>query len=129
MATPSADGAAAGDRPLASCARTALAAPYRTATPPATPPSAGVTAAAALEVPAKLPVQLKSPTVLSALLMDAGKKALNAGAAGGVAMTANVAALMWLRTTIQFQYRRGCVLRAACARRAGRVCAPALLRA
>ena len=104
MATRNAHGAAADGGPLASwsntsaLARAALAAPYRAA--PAAP--AGFAAAAALEVSAPL----AEATALSVLLLDAGKKALNAGAAGGVAMTANVAALMWLRTTIQFQYRR-----------------------
>jgi hypothetical protein len=41
-------------------------------------------------------------------IMDkAAKSAMRGGTAGAVAMGANVAALMWMRTTINYQYRNG----------------------
>lgn len=41
-------------------------------------------------------------------IMDkSAKSALRGGIAGGIAMGANVAALMWLRTTVNYQYRSG----------------------
>ena len=41
------------------------------------------------------------------ILENAKGKALRGGAAGAVAMLANVAALMWMRTTVNFQYKYG----------------------
>ena len=51
------------------------------------------------------------------VLMTALKKAAGGGAAGAVAMAANVGALMWMRTTVCFQYR--CVRAPAAARSRG----------
>jgi len=42
-----------------------------------------------------------------AVVMEALKRAGGGGAAGAAAMAANVAGLMWLRTTVCFQYRYG----------------------
>jgi hypothetical protein len=91
---------------LPSLARAALRSPYAVTPPRA---SHGFAAAAALEAQQPL-AQAKE---LSQLLSDAAHKALGGGAAGALAMTANVAALMWMRTTIQFQYRRGSAQRSA----------------
>ena len=44
---------------------------------------------------------------LAKILQNAKGKALRGGAAGAVAMLANVAALMWMRTTVNFQYKYG----------------------
>ena len=52
---------------------------------------------------------------LSRVLGTAVKHAAGGGAAGALAMSANVAALMWVRTTVCFQYR--CVRRPFCALR------------
>jgi hypothetical protein len=41
------------------------------------------------------------------------RSALGGGISGGIAMFVNVGALMWLRTTINYQYRYGAVPRAA----------------
>lgn len=41
------------------------------------------------------------------ILENAKGKALRGGVAGAVAMLANVAALMWMRTTVNFQYKYG----------------------
>jgi len=49
--------------------------------------------------------QTKEP--LSETLKKAGKKALGGGVAGAAAMVAQVGALMWMRTTVNFQYRYG----------------------
>ena len=44
---------------------------------------------------------------LSETLKKAGKKALGGGVAGAVAMFVNVGTLMWMRTTVNYQYRYG----------------------
>lgn len=44
---------------------------------------------------------------LADVLKSAGKKALGGGIAGALAMVVQVLALMWMRTTINFQYRYG----------------------
>eukprot|EP00310_Coccolithus_braarudii_P025557 CAMPEP_0183358016 /NCGR_PEP_ID=MMETSP0164_2-20130417/47983_1 /TAXON_ID=221442 /ORGANISM="Coccolithus pelagicus ssp braarudi, Strain PLY182g" /LENGTH=378 /DNA_ID=CAMNT_0025531809 /DNA_START=75 /DNA_END=1208 /DNA_ORIENTATION=+ len=44
---------------------------------------------------------------LSETLKKAAKRAAGGGVAGAVAMFANVATLMWMRTTVNFQYRYG----------------------
>jgi len=44
---------------------------------------------------------------MSEILDKAAKSALRGGTAGAVAMGANVACLMWLRTTVNYQYRTG----------------------
>lgn len=41
------------------------------------------------------------------IMEKAGKSAFRGGIAGACAMGANVAALMWLRTTVNYQYRNG----------------------
>jgi len=43
----------------------------------------------------------------SAVMDKAAKSAIRGGTAGAVAMGANVACLMWMRTTINYQYRNG----------------------
>jgi hypothetical protein len=44
---------------------------------------------------------------LSEVLSNAGKKALGGGIPGMAAMGVQVLSLMWLRTTINYQYRYG----------------------
>ena len=44
---------------------------------------------------------------LSAILAEAGKRALGGGLPGAMAMGVQVGALMWLRTTMNYQYRYG----------------------
>lgn len=41
------------------------------------------------------------------ILADSAKKALQGGVAGAAAMVVNVCSLMWIRTTINYQYRYG----------------------
>jgi hypothetical protein len=41
------------------------------------------------------------------ILNKAGKRALGGGAAGAIAMFTQVGALMWMRTTMNYQYRNG----------------------
>jgi len=47
------------------------------------------------------------PATLSEILDKAAKSALRGGTAGACAMGANVACLMWMRTTVNYQYRNG----------------------
>jgi len=47
------------------------------------------------------------PQDINVVMMKAAKRALGGGIAGAVAQVANVFALMWMRTTINFQYRYG----------------------
>jgi len=54
----------------------------------------------------KLPQQHSSPAV-SEILDKASKKALKGGVAGMAAQGFNVLALMWMRTTMNYQYRYG----------------------
>jgi hypothetical protein len=51
--------------------------------------------------------QAKEQQPLSEVLRNAGRKALGGGIPGAVAMGLNVLSLMWLRTTINYQYRYG----------------------
>ena len=51
--------------------------------------------------------QSKSQPPLKKVLADAGKKALGGGIAGALAMVVQVVALMWMRTTINFQHKYG----------------------
>ncbi|GKZ00597.1 hypothetical protein MPSEU_001011900 [Mayamaea pseudoterrestris] len=44
---------------------------------------------------------------ISEILTNARKSAIRGGTAGAAAMGANVACLMWLRTTVNYQYRMG----------------------
>ena len=44
---------------------------------------------------------------ISEILSNARKSAMRGGVAGAAAMGANVACLMWLRTTVNYQYRNG----------------------
>jgi hypothetical protein len=47
------------------------------------------------------------PPTLQSILEKAGASALRGGTAGAVAMGANVGLLMWMRTTVNYQYRHG----------------------
>jgi hypothetical protein len=49
----------------------------------------------------------KEPQSFREVLQKASASAVRGGTAGAVAMGANVAALMWMRTTINYQYRNG----------------------
>lgn len=49
----------------------------------------------------------ETPPTFEEIMNKAGKSAMRGGAAGAVAMGANVACLMWMRTTINYQYRTG----------------------
>jgi len=54
--------------------------------------------------------ELLDPSVAQSFrqnLSDASRQAFRGGAAGAAAMGANVACLMWMRTTIYYQYRNG----------------------
>ena len=42
-----------------------------------------------------------------AILSKAASRALPSGAAGGAAMGLNIMCLMWMRTTVNYQYRYG----------------------
>lgn len=92
--------------PLSGFGASALRAPYaspRSAAPCA--PCSPLLAASAREdsgLAGRVPPPGTAEVVLTAL-----KKAGGGGAAGAAAMAANVAALMWLRTTVCFQYRYG----------------------
>ncbi|EFJ44445.1 hypothetical protein VOLCADRAFT_82831 [Volvox carteri f. nagariensis] len=65
--------------------------------------------------PAQLPIVAASPAEsapsktkpLSEVLSDAGRKSLGGGIPGMVAMATQVLSLMWMRTTINYQYRYG----------------------
>jgi len=48
-----------------------------------------------------------TPLSASEILNKAAKSAVRGGTAGALAMGANVGCLMWMRTTINFQYRNG----------------------
>ena len=54
----------------------------------------------------------KLPGSLSETMAMAGKKALGGGLSGAVAGVAQVLTLMWLRTTMNYQYRYGSSMRA-----------------
>ena len=62
----------------------------------------GVAASPALMIPAG-----KEGPDLGAVLKKAASRALPSGAAGGVAMGLNILCLMWMRTTVNYQYRYG----------------------
>jgi len=47
------------------------------------------------------------PPTFEEIMNKAAKSAMRGGTAGAVAMGANVACLMWMRTTINYQYRNG----------------------
>lgn len=59
----------------------------------------------------KKPAEEKPP--LSEVLKKAGKRALGGGLPGAAAMVAQVSTLMWLRTTMNYQYRHGTTTAAA----------------
>ena len=67
-----------------------------------------------LQDAAPLPLAMPPPVLYAAaeegpdlmkVLKKAAARALPSGAAGGVAMGLNILCLMWLRTTINYQYR------------------------
>ncbi|CAJ1955629.1 unnamed protein product [Cylindrotheca closterium] len=49
----------------------------------------------------------ETPPTFNEIMNKAAKSAMRGGTAGAVAMGANVACLMWMRTTINYQYRTG----------------------
>jgi len=49
----------------------------------------------------------KPAPTFSEIMNKSAKSAIRGGTAGAVAMGANVAALMWMRTTVNYQYRNG----------------------
>jgi len=49
----------------------------------------------------------KQAPTFSEVMNKAAKSAIRGGTAGAVAMGANVGALMWMRTTVNYQYRNG----------------------
>ena len=49
----------------------------------------------------------KEQPALGDVLKKAAMRALPSGAAGSAAMGLNIATLMWLRTTVNYQYRYG----------------------
>ncbi|KAL6768654.1 hypothetical protein ACKKBF_B11610 [Auxenochlorella protothecoides x Auxenochlorella symbiontica] len=57
--------------------------------------------------------QPSEATPLSQVLRNAGKKALGGGIPGAAAMGIQVVSLMWLRTTVNYQYRYGMTTTAA----------------
>jgi len=50
---------------------------------------------------------VQQPLTVNEVLSKAAKSAIRGGTAGALAMGANVGALMWMRTTINYQYRNG----------------------
>ena len=68
------------------------------------PVSTATMTSSAAEIPAK---KEKPKQKLSEVLKMAGKKALGGGIAGALAMVVQVLALMWMRTTINFQHKYG----------------------
>lgn len=52
-------------------------------------------------------VAKEEPLSMQDVLNKAAKSAIRGGTAGAAAMGANVACLMWMRTTVNFQYRNG----------------------
>jgi hypothetical protein len=62
--------------------------------------------ASSLQAPAII-YQPKEPQPLSEVLRNAGRKALGGGIPGAAAMGIQVLSLMWMRTTINYQYRYG----------------------
>lgn len=54
------------------------------------------------------PTETKTPPTFREILDKASASALRGGTAGAVAMGLNVGALMWMRTTVNYQYRNGC---------------------
>lgn len=57
--------------------------------------------------------QAKEPESLKEALKKAGKRALGGGIPGAAAMAVQVLSLMWLRTTVNYQYRYGGTLTGA----------------
>jgi len=55
----------------------------------------------------KKEMKAKAPEPLSVVLKRAGKKALGGGIAGALAMVAQVALLMWMRTVMNYQHANG----------------------
>jgi len=53
------------------------------------------------------PAGEETPPTFNEIMDKAAKSAIRGGTAGAVAMGANVACLMWMRTTINYQYRTG----------------------
>jgi len=51
--------------------------------------------------------EAKQAPTFSEIMNKSAKSAIRGGTAGAVAMGANVAALMWMRTTVNYQYRNG----------------------
>ena len=99
---------------LSGFAAAALRAPYAatprrapSAAPPPTARADGAGGRSRLLAAAALEDKGRSGTSTSTVVLEALKKAGGGGAAGAAAMAANVAALMWLRTTVCFQYRYG----------------------
>ncbi|KAG2484091.1 hypothetical protein HYH03_017110 [Edaphochlamys debaryana] len=66
---------------------------------------ASMVAASASEAPS--PVAASPPRPLGQVLSEAGRKALGGGVPGALAMATQVLTLMWMRTTINYQYRYG----------------------
>ena len=55
--------------------------------------------------PAMIVCASKEGPDLGAVIKKAASRALPSGAAGGAAMGLNILCLMWMRTTINYQYR------------------------
>lgn len=60
-----------------------------------------------ITTPPPPPEAKKEPVTFKDVMNKAAKSAVRGGTAGAAAMGANVAALMWMRTTINYQYRTG----------------------
>ena len=104
------------DAPLSGFAAAALRAPYAR-TPPRAPADAPLPARARAERADGCSRLLAAAALedkgargggsTASVVLEALKSAAGGGAAGAAAMAANVAGLMWLRTTVCFQYRYG----------------------
>lgn len=57
--------------------------------------------------------KVQSQADIVAILKKSGMRALGGGLSGAAAMGINVGALMWLRTTINYQYRNGTTMAVA----------------
>lgn len=65
------------------------------------------------DAPSAPKAKVQSQADIVAILKKSGMRALGGGLSGAAAMGINVGALMWLRTTINYQYRNGTTMSVA----------------
>jgi hypothetical protein len=57
--------------------------------------------------------KVKEQKSIMKIFKESGQKAIGGGIAGALAMSINVITLMWLRTTVNYQYRHGTSMKMA----------------